>query len=189
MNSELKLLILRTWLSDWRNTQKNLTSSLWSSEKAFWNIRAALMTSLRWNRRKWLKSTNFSVVTVLSWVSHPRRGMFENMGKYNPQRQKRGFKYPWRLLKWWVRCDQTHKNCLEISSRKKMWKIWSDCLLCHLCKRWVWYDIHFSDPLFVVTGSTSLLSVLLGSTFFMISCSISILCCLYLCASGTVNVL
>ena len=42
---------------------------------------------------------------------------------------------------------------------------------------------------FLVTGLTSLLSMLLGSTFFMISCLIPVLCCSYLCASGTVNVL
>ena len=92
-------------MSDCCNTQKNLTSCLWSLEKGFWNIQSTLMTSLRWNRRKWLKSINFPVVTLLSSVSWPSRGVFENMGKYNPQRQKSGFEYPWRLLKLWVRFD------------------------------------------------------------------------------------
>ena len=35
---------------------------------------------------------------------------------------------------------------------------------------------------FLVTGLTSLLSMLLGSTFFKINCLIPVLCCLYLCA-------
>ena len=50
--------------------------------------------------KKWLKSTSFSVwVTLLGWVSRPSRGMFENMGKYSPQRLKSGFNCTWRLLK------------------------------------------------------------------------------------------
>ena len=42
---------------------------------------------------------------------------------------------------------------------------------------------------FLLTSLTTFLSMLLGSTFFMISYSIPVLCCSYMCASGTVNVL
>ena len=51
-------------------------------------------------------------------------------------------------------------------------------------------DITFIPRIpFLVIGLTFFLSMLLVSTFFMISYSISVLCCSYLCASGIVNVL
>ena len=46
-----------------------------------------------------------------------------------------------------------------------------------------------SISLFLVTGLTSFLLMLLGSTFSMIRHWIPVLCYSYLCASGTVNVL
>ena len=61
-----------------------------------------------------------AVQPCMGWVliKKKSRGMFKNMGKHNPQRQKSGFNCPWRLLKWWVRCDQTHKNfCKSVQER------------------------------------------------------------------------
>ena len=167
-------------------------SCLWSLEKPFWNIQSTLITSLTqmyWTGENGWSGSIFLWVTLLSWVRQPSRGMFKNMGKYNPLRQKSGFNCQWRLLKWQVRCDKTHIRTICK---------WVQEGGCEKSGKIVLFATYLKDELgitsiplilFLVTGLTTFLLMLLGSTFFMISYSIPVLCCSYLCASGTVNVL
>ena len=146
------------------------------------------MTSLRWNRKKWLKLTNFSVVTVLIELANQAEACLKIRESTIHKDRKVG--------------SSTHggySNC-ESGVTRLVTTVWKSVQErgCEKSGKIVCFATYLKDELgitsiplilFLVTGLTTFLLMLLGSTFFMISYSIPVLCCSYLCASGTVNVL